>query len=48
MQEFLRLTESKRNNGTLNNDLERMKNTLTPFLSSEQIEKMNDIINKVK
>lgn len=48
MQEFLKLTENKRNNGTLNGDLERMKNTLTPFLNREQLDRMNDIINKVK
>ena len=48
MQEFLKITENKRRNGTLNNDLDRMKTTLSPFLNDEQINKMNDIINKVK
>lgn len=48
MKEFLKITENKRINGTLNEDLDRMQSTLAPFLNDEQKNKMNDIINKVK
>lgn len=49
MKEFLQETERKKENGELDEDqLMRVKNILTPYLTHEQIERLNQLINMVK
>lgn len=48
MNEFIKLTEEKKRNGTLNSDIERYNSILDPYLTEEQKSKMNDLFNKVK
>lgn len=48
MNEFIKLTTEKKNSGTLNTDLERYSNILSPYLTDEQKSRMNDLFNKVK
>lgn len=48
MDEFIKLTAEKKNSGTLNADLERYSNILSPYLTDEQKSRMNDLFNKVK
>ena len=38
----------KKQNGTLNQDLNNFSNVLSPYLNEEQKSKMNDLFNKIK
>lgn len=49
MQEFLKESIKKKENGELDNDnLLRVKNILTPYLNEDQKEKLNNLLNMVK
>ena len=48
MQELIKLSNEKKQNGTLNQDLNNFSNVLSPYLNEEQKSKMNDLFNKIK
>ena len=48
MQELIKLSNEKKQNGTLNQDLNNFSNVLRPYLNEEQKSKMNDLFNKIK
>ncbi len=49
MQELLSVANAKRKDGTLDNSsLEEFRKTIAPSLNSEQLSKLNDIINMLK
>ena len=49
MDEFLKETEKKKENGEIDDEkLSKVKNLLTPYLSQEQMERLNDLIDMVK
>lgn len=48
MQELKKITDEKKKNGTLNDDLNRFSSVLTPYLNEEQKSRMNDLFNKIK
>lgn len=49
MEEFVKEGARKKENGELSDEnLLKIKNVLTPYLNSEQQQKLNDLLNKVK
>lgn len=48
MNEFIKMTEEKKKNGTLNADIDRYNTILEPYLTAEQKSKMKDIFDKVR
>lgn len=49
LEEFFKLSEQKKKDGSLSDsDINNIKNTLTPYLSEEQQQNLNKIINLVR
>ena len=49
MSEFIKEGEKKKQNGELDdNHITKIKSILAPYLSQEQSEKLNNLLNKVK
>ena len=48
MSEFIKMTEEKKRNGTLNSDMDRYNTILEPYLTEEQKTRMKNIFDKVR
>ena len=48
MNEFIKMTEEKKRNGTLGADIDRYNKVLEPYLTEEQKSRMKDIFDKVR
>ena len=48
MNEFIKITEEKKRNGTLSSDFDRYNSILQPYLNDEQKSRMKDLFDKVR
>lgn len=48
MNEFIKITEEKKRNGTLSADFDRYNSILQPYLNDEQKNRMRDLFDKVR
>ena len=48
MNEFIKLTEEKKRNGTLSADIDRYNSILEPYLTADQKSRMKNIFDKVR
>ena len=48
MNEFIKLTEEKKRNGTLGADIDRYNSILEPYLTADQKSRMKNIFDKVR